>query len=124
MGVSQRDKGLEAEEAAVLHLESRGYSILARNLRVGRNEIDILAVDPESRTVVIVEVKSRVGSSHRPEERVDIAKQRAICSVAERLSTRRELHGATFRFDVIAVAEAPEGRTIMHWPAAFEHGGR
>lgn len=41
-------------------LRARGWTILARNLRVGRGELDIVAIDPlPTATVVIVEVRWR-----------------------------------------------------------------
>jgi len=119
----------EGENAAAAHLESRGYSILARNLRVGRNEIDILAVDPETRAVVLVEVKCRHGPAHRPEDRVDFAKRRGLSAAAERLAQRRDLRGARFRFDVIAVESVRAGSrgrgepVVCHWKSAFDGMG-
>ena len=41
-----------------------GWTILARNVRVGRSEVDIVARDPEA-TLVFVEVRSRSGSAAR-----------------------------------------------------------
>lgn len=51
-----RDKGDEAEELAVDHLQQQGYTILARNYHAGVGEVDIIARS-ESETV-FVEVKS------------------------------------------------------------------
>jgi Holliday junction resolvase-like predicted endonuclease len=38
--------GDEAESAVVADLASKGWTIVARNVRVGRGELDIVAVDP------------------------------------------------------------------------------
>ncbi len=115
----RRRSARSGEDAAAAHLESLGFGLLARNLRIGRHEIDILATDPESREVVIVEVKSRARTGERPEDRVDHAKRRSLSMAAELLSLRRDLRGASFRFDVIAVSEGPGGAEIVHWRRAF-----
>lgn len=58
--VTPRAIGDSAESAAVAHLTSLDWMILGRNLRFGRKEIDILAVDPgPPRRLVIVEVRAR-----------------------------------------------------------------
>jgi len=54
--------GAAAEDAAVEHLRASGWTILARNLRIGDDEIDIVALEPGRRpTLVVVEVRSRSG---------------------------------------------------------------
>jgi putative endonuclease len=55
--------GAAAEEAAAAHLARQGWTIAARNVRIGEDELDIVAVDPVPRpTLVIVEVRSRSGA--------------------------------------------------------------
>jgi len=51
--------GAAAEAAAAAHLVACGWTVLARNLRVGRNEVDIVARDPHPPTLVVVEVRAR-----------------------------------------------------------------
>jgi Holliday junction resolvase-like predicted endonuclease len=54
--------GASAERAAAAHLSARGWSILARNVRVGRDELDLIARAPGADAVlVIVEVRARSG---------------------------------------------------------------
>lgn len=54
--------GAAAEEAAAEHLSAVGWTILARNLRIGDDEVDIVALEPgRLPTLVIVEVRSRSG---------------------------------------------------------------
>lgn len=54
--------GAAAEAAAVAHLRRAGWLVLARNLRVGRDEIDILAREPgEVAVTVVLEVRARSG---------------------------------------------------------------
>jgi putative endonuclease len=49
--------GQRAEEAVARYLESAGFSIVARNLRLGRLELDIVARRAE--LVLVVEVRTR-----------------------------------------------------------------
>lgn len=49
--------GREVEARVGAALEARGYIVLERNARVGRDEIDLLALD--GATLVLVEVRAR-----------------------------------------------------------------
>jgi len=117
---SRRRAARAGEDAAADHLEQRGFAVLARNLRVGRDEIDLLVLAPDRSTVVVVEVKCRLQGGSRPEDRVDARKRQRLSRAALRLSSRREFAGARFRFDVISVVEGPDGRELEHWPNAFD----
>ena len=68
--------GASAEDAAALYLQAQGWRVLARNVRVGRDELDILALEPGApEQLVLVEVRS--GSTTRfgsPRESVDARK--------------------------------------------------
>ena len=74
-------KGRAGEDEAARYLEERGLSIVARNVRAGGGEIDLVASD-EGR-VVFVEVKWRRDSSRgTPADAVTPAKRRKILSAA------------------------------------------
>ncbi len=45
------------EKFAAHHLKSKKFKIIARNLHIGRNELDIIAADREF--IIFVEVKTR-----------------------------------------------------------------
>ncbi len=52
--------GDAAEDLVADRLVARGWSILARNVRLGRKEVDLVALDPgPPRAVVLVEVRWR-----------------------------------------------------------------
>lgn len=52
--------GDAGEGLAAARLEAAGWTVLARQLRVGRDEIDLLAVDPgPPAALVVVEVRRR-----------------------------------------------------------------
>lgn len=94
--------GRIGEEAAALHLERRGYRILARNYRTGFAEVDLIA--RRGTTLVFVEVKTR--SSLRfgaPVEAVSAEKQRRLSKVALDYMLQHSLEGHEARFDVVSV---------------------
>ena len=76
MATERRRRGSEAEQLAAEHLAARGWTVLARNVAIGRDEIDLLCVDTElPPELVFVEVRSlRSVAFGAPEERVDAAK--------------------------------------------------
>jgi putative endonuclease len=57
--------GDAAEGQVAAQLVALGWTILGRNLRFGRNEVDILAVDPSPpATLVVVEVRWRASRAY------------------------------------------------------------
>lgn len=122
--MSTADTGRLGEDLAVEHLEAKGYRVLDRNYRFGREEVDIVAFQPtpndDGGTIVFVEVKARRGTGFgRPEDAVDAQKQQAIRRVAEAYLHERRLIPSPVRFDVVAVlfgAGAPE---VEHFENAF-----
>jgi putative endonuclease len=106
--------GADAESLVVERLRSLGWTILDRNLRVGRAEIDILAVEPGGRpTLVVVEVRWRSRRDYGlPEETVDRAKLARLRGAAITLREGARLTGLPIpqlplRVDVVAVEPGP-----------------
>ena len=56
------ETGTAGEHIATFYLKSIGYKIYDRNVRIGRDEIDIIAYDPTDNVLVFAEVKSRTKS--------------------------------------------------------------
>ncbi len=78
--------GRLAEELVAKHLEARGWVIAARNLRLGRHELDLVAW--EGRTLVVVEVRARRrGAMVDPWSSITSAKRAKL-----REATRRLVH--------------------------------
>jgi len=114
--------GALGEEAATAHLASHGYCVIERNLRIGDDEADIVALAPGG-AVAVVEVKTRRGAWN-PEERVDHVKQGNLVRLAATLAERPEFRERLFQFDVVSVSvDASGGTTVMHWPHAFDASG-
>lgn len=103
--------GVRAEEVAAAHLTASGWRILARNLRLGRDEVDIVGLEPgEPPTLVIVEVRSRGGPRFgAPEESVDRAKVARLYAAGARLARGGVLPecfgsgGGRWRVDLVTV---------------------
>ena len=123
LGVDQ-SVGRRGERIAAGHMRKLRYRILARNLRVGRGEIDILAQAPDGKTIVIVEVKSGCGDGPRPEVHVNLAKERKLAAMASVLSRNPAFRDRPVRFDVIGVQWPDESATgqpaLRHHVGAFE----
>jgi putative endonuclease len=112
--------GDAAEALAADRLRATGWSILARNVHVGRHEIDLVAIDPgPPRTLVVVEVRWRAARDYGlPEETVDHRKRVRVRSAAYGLLDRGTLPDGSLlprlplRFDLIVVE--PGGRVRHH----------
>src|SRR5947199_5920367 len=72
--------GDEAEGLVAARLAAAGWTVLARNVRVGRDELDLVAVDPgPPRSLVVVEVRRRGRRDFGlAEETLDYRKRRAL----------------------------------------------
>jgi putative endonuclease len=108
-------RGDRAEAVVAEDLAGRGWTILARNVRVGRGELDILAIDPgPPRMVVIVEVRWRHSREFGlAEETIDHRKRQHLRAAIGRLledglPNGGALPGLPIRVDLIVV-EPPAG---------------
>lgn len=110
--------GRRGEEIAARFLERAGYRILARNCRVGRLELDLVARDGE--TIVFVEVKARRSGPQAPSEAVDRRKRARVRRAAAGWIAGSRDRANEYRFDVVAVTFGPRRRaTIRHDVGAF-----
>lgn len=114
--------GKWGEAVAEAYLQARGYRMVGKRVRVGRGEIDLLAVtkDREGAVLVFVEVKTR-GSEFLggPEAALDRRKRNALQRSA--LTYLRRVPGPVprIRFDLVAVVGNPDSNekpVIRHTP--------
>ena len=102
-------KGKAGEDAAMAFLESHGYRVVARNVRLPGGEIDAICV--EAGILVIVEVKRRdsrsFGSALGAVDRKKQASLRALAADYAQIVAPR----AQIRFDVVAL---DGNRTTLH----------
>lgn len=119
-----RSLGEAGERAAARFLKDRGYRIVERNLHAGKDEADIVAIAPDRRTLVIVEVKTRRDDAITPEEQINHRKRRRLTRLAQRLQQRAAFRDRPIRFDVIAVVWPENSQpAIRHHEAAFDAVG-
>lgn len=110
-------------------LASRGYRIVARNVRVPMGEADIIAVDPDGLTWVVVEVKTRTredgqhprSAAAMPEENVTAAKRTTLRHILSHL--RRANRWQAARIDVVAVEMVRNQAVVRHHVGAVEVSG-
>jgi len=112
--------GRKNEDRATAFLERSGHTILERNWRYGKREVDIISETDEF--IVITEVKSiHPGSDELPEDVVNRRKQQRIIRTAEAYIWEHRLRKPV-RFDVIFITENREGVRIDHIRNAFYPG--
>lgn len=113
--------GDDGERLAAIRLEALGWRIIARNLRICRAEVDILAIDPfEPPSLVLVEVRRRNRRDFGlAEETLDFRKRNAMRRAAGELAMRpvlpdgRRLPDLPVRVDLIAIDAGPDGRPSL-----------
>lgn len=109
--------GQAGEEAAVAYLEKRGYVIRHRNWRKGRLELDIVAA--RNNTLIVVEVKTRKGTTLLPPyESVNAQKIKHIVQATDTYIKLYQID-APVRFDIVSVVEDAGKFKIKHIKEAF-----
>lgn len=115
--------GKDAEVAAERFLRRKGYTILDRNVRFGRGELDIVA--RVGKMLVFVEVKARStehygGVFHA----VTAHKERQLIHLAAQYLARHQCKQSACRFDVLLYdATTPGAPVLEHIEHAFEVSG-
>jgi putative endonuclease len=118
---SAQRAGDETEALVAARLVAAGWTILGRNVRVGRSELDIVAVDPgPPPALVIVEVRWRGRRDFGfAEETLDHRKRAALRrGVGELLATGALPDGARppplpIRVDLVAVEPGRGGSPVV-----------
>ena len=121
-----RDAGEAAERLVALRLVEQGWTILGRNVRVGRGELDLVAIDPgPPRTLVVLEVRWRGRRDFGlAEETLDWRKRAALrrsvgaVIALDVLPDGTPLPRLPVRIDLVAVDPGPDGR-----PSVRHHRG-
>jgi putative endonuclease len=130
MRTAQQLAGDAAEALVAERLSAAGWSILARNLRLGRLEVDLLAIDPgPPAELVLVEVRWRRSREFGlPEETFDARKRRHLRAAIATLLGRDGLPDGTtvprlpVRIDLVVVeppARVGEPPRMRHHRAAL-----
>jgi putative endonuclease len=114
--------GEKGEDAAVAYLERSGLTVVERNWRSTRGEIDVVALEGE--ILVLCEVKTRsTKAKGTPDEAVTPAKQRRYGRLAADYIQQAGLGDIAVRFDVISILVIARDRALLrHHKAAFIPG--
>lgn len=97
--------GFLGETTAVQYLQEKGYTVMLRNVRLGHEEIDIIAHDPRDDVLVFVEVKTRTQPSRpgfHPEWTAGRSKRMALRRAMRRWVADHDYHGG-YRIDLVCV---------------------
>ena len=110
--------GNEGENRATAFLETKGFSIIERNWRTNRGEIDIIAVKND--ILVFVEVKTLPnGTLDMIQRELNNQKRQRIIKTSKRfLLKHREYNNSYVRFDVIVI-DMPGLEPVYHIENAF-----
>jgi putative endonuclease len=115
----QNERGREGEQRAVDYLISRGYTVIQRNYRYLKAEIDIMAIKDD--ILAIVEVKYR-SSSHLGNIADTVTKKKIKLMVlaADHYVTEQHID-LEVRFDIITILKTKDVIRIEHLEDAFYH---
>ena len=110
--------GRAGEKLAARHLKQRGCRVVARNLRTKLGELDLVALAPDRRTLVLVEVKTRAlradaSAAPPPEAAITARKRKKLALLARQIIASRRWHDRPVRIDVIAIDWPHDGKPIL-----------
>jgi putative endonuclease len=111
--------GSIGETIALRFLLKNGFDVLARNFRIGKGELDLIAYQGEE--LVFVEIKTRSrADDFAPQLAVTPAKEEQILRLARAFRHRYGLEEMPVRFDVVAVTLREEREPkVEHFVKAF-----
>jgi putative endonuclease len=107
--------GKTGEDLALSYLQRHGFSIVERNFKIHYGELDIVCF--KDNTLVIVEVKTRIGNSYgTPEESVTPRKLKEVIKTAEFFKSQHPELPESMRIDIVGIVLNIDHsvRTINH----------
>ena len=116
---THNELGKKGEELAVEFLQKNGYTILERNWRFKKAEVDIIA--QKNDVLAVVEVKTRSNNYFGdPQDFVNPKKIKLLVEAIHEYVTSRNLD-VEVRFDIIAILKNQYRFDIEHLEDAFLH---
>jgi len=105
-----QDRGRAGEDLAAAYFECRGHAVLARNIRLGGVEVDLVIADGDDQVIVEVRLRSRAdfGSAAAT---VDHRKRERLRRAALALQQQGALH---LRVDVLSIELTSDGARLQH----------
>ena len=95
--------GKLGEDKVYLYLLDLGYTVLDRNWRVGRRELDFVCLDEEE--IVVIAVKTRANEEVDLFELLDYKKKRSLQAAGAAYLTKKNIC-REIRFDLVLVTGA------------------
>ena len=99
--MNTRQIGIASEDYACQYLISRNYSIIARNWRYRRAEIDIIAL--HNAILVFIEVKSRYWINYGEAEIAVNSEKESLIFAAAQAFMEKNNYDWAIRFDIISI---------------------
>lgn len=113
------DLGKAGEQFAIEYLQKNGYSILEKNYRFLKAEVDVIA--KKENTLIAVEVKTRSTDYFGdPQDFINQKKITLLVSAMDNYIVERNLD-VEVRFDIIAIIKQKDAFQIKHLKDAFLH---
>jgi putative endonuclease len=119
---NHNDLGRWGEEMAAEYLFDKGWYVRHRDWHSGHRDIDIVAIDGDMTTLLVVEVKTRTTAvMGDPDKAIDSEKRNNIISAVADYVRLFQLDYLDIRYDTISVVGTPDsGFTIEHKENAFD----
>lgn len=109
--------GKKGEEIASHFLMQKGYEVLEKNYRFGKNEVDLIT--QKQGLLIFIEVKLRSSLEYgMPEEMVSEGQKKRIIETAENYIFEHNWQN-DIRFDIISINKSKEEFQIEHFEDAF-----
>lgn len=104
--------GKSGETLAQKYLRALGYYIEGTNVRLGHDELDLIAYDKCAKTLVFIEVKtrSRIHDDYSPLLGMTHDKKKHIQRAARKWIAEKNYEGA-YRMDILSIAD---GKILDH----------
>ncbi|WP_397363885.1 YraN family protein [Olleya sp. R77988] len=116
---NHNELGKKGEQLAVDFLLENNYSIIARNYRFDKAEVDIIAQIED--TLAIVEVKTRTSTTFgNPQDFLKPKQIKRIVKAVDEYVLINQLD-VEIRFDIIAIVKEGKQFKIEHLKDAFYH---
>lgn len=116
---SHNDLGKKGEDAAADYLRTQGHTIITRNYRYQKAEVDIIS--SHENVIIFTEVKTR--STDRfgyPEESISAKKKELLREAMDFYLAENNIKEEA-RFDIVSIVMKESGSDIHHIEDAFYH---
>ena len=111
--------GKKGEQLAIDYLLKKDYSIIERNFRFDKAEVDIIARKGDA--LAIIEVKTRSTTDFgNPQDFVKPGQIKRLVKAVDEYITLNKLD-VEVRFDIIAIVKEGKNYNITHLENAFYH---